>query len=211
VVVVAAVVVIVLLLGGTDAVPGLGPDRPPTPDFAFETVKVSAVPTVAGAPASDLDAKATTAAHEIQPRMDELYIGAFLDPGNWQEGSFDDVWGLFEEGAGAEAQAKVDTLTAGIGAGDAFDTILPNVGKLKTKVLFDQHERPYSVVAIVRFEATGTGKGGGDDLVMKSQGQFVFQKLDGDWKVVSFRVLRNDEQEAPSPSASASATVAGSS
>jgi hypothetical protein len=204
VIVVAVVVVIVLLLGGTDAVPGLGgPDRPPTPDFAFETVKVSAVPTVAGAPASDLDAKATSAAHQVQGTMDALYIGAFLDPANWQEGSFDDVWDLFEESAGAEAQEKVDTLTAGIGAGDAFATILPDVGQLKTKVLFDQHERPYSVVAIVRFEATGSGKSGADDLLMKSQGQFVFQKLDGDWKVVSFRVLRNDEQQAPS-SASAS-------
>ena len=205
-VVVAAVVVIVLLLGGTDALPGIGPERPPTPDFAFETVKVTAVPTVAGAPASDLDAKATSAAHQVQETMDALYIGAFLDPGNWQEGSFDDVWGLFEEGAGTEAQEKVDTLTAGIGAGDAFDTILPDVGELKTKVLFDQHEKAYSVVAIVRFEATGSGKGGGDDLLMKSQGQFVFQKLDGDWKVVSFKVVRNDEQQAPAPSSSASAT-----
>ena len=205
-VVVAAVVVIVLLLGGTDALPGIGPERPPTPDFAFETVKVTAVPTVAGAPASDLDAKATSAAHQVQETMDALYIGAFLDPGNWQEGSFDDVWGLFEEGAGTEAQEKVDTLTAGIGAGDAFDTILPDVGELKTKVLFDQHEKAYSVVAIVRFEATGNGKAGGDDLLMKSQGQFVFQRLDGDWKVVSFKVVRNDEQQAPAPSSSASAT-----
>ena len=205
-VVVAAVVVIVLLLGGTDALPGIGPERPPTPDFAFETVKVTAVPTVAGAPASDLDAKATSAAHQVQETMDALYIGAFLDPGNWQEGSFDDVWALFEEGAGTEAQEKVDTLTAGIGAGDAFDTILPDVGELKTKVLFDQHEKAYSVVAIVRFEATGSGKAGGDDLLMKSQGQFVFQRLDGDWKVVSFKVVRNDEQQAPAPSSSASAT-----
>ena len=203
---VAAVVLIVLLLGGTDVVPGLGPDRPPTPDFAFETGKVAAVPTRAGAQDSSLQAKATAAADQVAAAMDTIYIGAFLDPANWQEGSFDEVWDLFEEGAGAEAQQQVDTLTAGTGAGDAFDRILPDDGVLSTEVLFDQKERPYSVVAIVRFEATGSGKGVADDLLMKSVGQFMFQKLDGDWKVVSFRVLRNDETRAAAPSATASAS-----
>ena len=72
-------------------------------------------------------------------------------------------------------------------------------------MLLDPKDEPYSVVAIVKFTAIGTGKDG-NDLAMTSQGQYVFQKIDGTWKVVSFRVLRNDVPRAPSPSASASAS-----
>jgi hypothetical protein len=211
VVVVAAVVLIVLMLGGADVVPGLGgTDRPPTPEFTFETRKVTAVATRAGTQASELETDATTASDEVAATMDALYIGAFLDPANWQEGSFGEVWDLFDEGSSAAAQEQADTLTAGTGAGDAFDTILPDVGVLRTQVLFDQEEQPFSVVAIVRFEATGSGKGGAANTLITSQGQFVFQMVDGDWRVVSFKVTRNDEQQEPSPSAVASASESSS-
>ena len=111
------------------------------------------------------------------------------------KGSYDGVWELFEGGASAEAQEQVETLTAGVGAGDAFEQILPEQGTLKTKVLFDQEEQAFSVVAITRFEAVGTGKDG-DDVRMTSRGQFVFQQVDGEWRVVSFKVLRDNEVEA---------------
>jgi hypothetical protein len=42
---------------------------------------------------------------------------------------------------------------------------------------------------------------------MTSRGQFVFEQLDGEWRVVSFKVLRDNEVEA---SASPSATPSGS-
>lgn len=128
--------------------------------------------------------------------------GAFLDPDNWLEGSYDGVWELFESSASTEAQEQVETLTAGVGAGDAFEQILPELGTLKTKVLFDQKEHAFSVVAITRFEAVGTGKEG-DDVRMTSRGQFVFQQVDGEWRVVSFKVLRDNEVEASSSPASA--------
>ena len=124
-------------------------------------------------------------------------MGAFLDPDNWLEGSYDGVWELFESCASTEAQEQVETLTAGVGAGDAFEQILPEHGTLKTKVLFDQKEQAFSVVAITRFEAVGTGKDG-DDVRMTSRGQFVFQQVDGEWRVVSFKVLRDNEVEASS-------------
>jgi hypothetical protein len=76
------------------------------------------------------------------------------------------------------------------------------------KILFDQKERAYSVVAITRFEAVGTGTDG-DDVRMTSMGQYVFQKVDGAWRVVSFKVMRNNELEAtPSPSATPSGSTA---
>lgn len=197
-IVVAAVVLGFVLLGGADT-PLAGPDTPPTPHFAFERTKVVAVPTRANAEAGKLTTRAKPAADEVAKVMDALYVGAFLDSGNWQDGSYGDVWDLFDQGASAEAQQQVDTLTAGTGAGEAFDTIVPDAGVLKTKVLFDQRDQPFSIVAIVRFEATAGGKDG-PDLRLNSAGQFVFQKVDGTWKVVSFRVLRND---VPEPAATA--------
>ena len=64
------------------------------------------------------------------------------------------------------------------------------------------------MVAITRFEAVGTGKDG-DDVRMTSRGQYVFQQVDGEWRVVSFKVLRDNEVEA-SPSGSPSASPSGS-
>ena len=157
-----AVVLGILLLGGKNVIPGFGPTTPPTPDFAFKTTKVMAVPTRAGVKVTTLKTTAKSAAADIKKAMDTLYIGAFLDPGNWQEGSYGDVWDLFDKGASTEAQQQVDTLTAGTGAGDTFDAIVPVTGSLKTKVLFDQKDQPFSVVAIVHFEATGSGKDGRD-------------------------------------------------
>lgn len=203
---VVAVVLIVSLLGGGGgrALIG-GGSEPTTPSFSFKVTKVTAVPTRPSATADQLKDKAKPPANEVVHVMDALYVQAFLNPDNWQHGSYDDVWSMFDAGAAAEAQQQVDTLTAGSGAGDAFDEILPKSGTLKAKVLLDPKDVPYSVVAIVKFTAIGSGKDG-KDLAMTSQGQFVLQKIDGTWKVVSFRVLRNDVPKAPSPSATASAS-----
>jgi hypothetical protein len=202
VVVVAAVVLGFVLLGGADGIPIIGNSpEPVTPEFAFEVKKVTPVATSSKSKDKDLEAQAHEAADQVDDQMDSLYIGAFLDPDNWLEGSYDDIWELFDEGSGAEAQLQVETLTAGTGAGDTFEQILPDAGVLKAKVLFDLQDQAYSVVAITRFEAVGTGKDG-QDVRMTSRGQYVFQQVDGDWRVVSFKVLRDDEVEAaPSPSA----------
>jgi hypothetical protein len=198
-----------VLLGGADGIPIIGGSpNPPTPEFAFEMKKVTPVATRNDVKHAELQADAEVAADEVTVQMDALYLGAFLDPDNWLEGSYDSVWELFESGASTEAQSQVETLTAGVGAGDAFEQILPDEATLKTKVLFDQDEQAFSVVAITRFEAVGTGKDG-DDVRMTSRGQFVFQQVDGEWRVVSFKVLRDNEVEASaSPSASPSGSTA---
>jgi hypothetical protein len=211
VIVVAAVVLGFVFLGGDGGgiIPGLGGSpKPPTPEFAFDVTKVTPVATRNDVKHAELQADAEVAADEVTAQMDALYMGAFLDPDNWLDGSYDSVWELFESGASSEAQSQIETLTAGVGAGDTFEQILPDEGKLKTKVLFDQDEQAFSVVAITRFEAVGTGKDG-DDVRMTSRGQFVFQQVDGEWRVVSFKVLRDNEVEASaSPSASPSGSTA---
>jgi hypothetical protein len=203
VVVVAAVVLGFVFLGGADGIPIIGGSpEPTTPAFAFTVTKVTPVATNPETKHKDLEPKAKEAAGQVEDQMNTLYIGAFLDPNNWQDGSYDDVWELFDEGASAEAQTQVETLTAGTGAGQAFEQILPDSGDLKTKVLFDPKDQAYSVIAVSRFEAVGSGKDG-QDVQMTSRGQYVFQKVDGDWRVVSFKVLRDNTVQAQSPSPSA--------
>jgi hypothetical protein len=206
VIVAVAVVLGFVLLGGADGLPIIGGSpRSPTPEFAFKMTKVTPVATSPESKHQDLATKAQEAAAQVGEQMNALYVGAFLEPDNWLDGSYDDVWDLFDEGASAEAQLQVDTLTAGTGAGEAFEQILPGSGVLKTKVLFDLQDEAYSVVAVTRFEAVGSGTDGGD-VRMTSKGQFVFQQVDGDWRVVSFKVLRDNEVQAPSPSAGATPT-----
>lgn len=210
VVVVAAVVLGFVFLGGdSSGIPIFGGSpKPPTPEFAFEVTKVTPVATRNDVKHAELQADAETAADEVTTQMDALYLGAFLDPDNWLEGNYDSVWELFESGASTEAQTQIETLTAGVGAGDTFEQILPDKGTLKMKVLFDQKEQAFSVVAVTRFEAVGTGKDG-SDVRMSSRGQYVFQQVDGEWRVVSFKVMRDNEVEAaPSPSSTPSGSTA---
>ena len=158
--VVVAVILVFLLKGGGGDKGPFTPD-PQTPAFAFETSKVLVVATTTDAKAETLKTKAKVPGDEVKKIVNALYINAFLDPSNWEAGSYDDVWALFDTGSGTEAQTQVDTLTAGTGAGDTFDTILPTgTSTLNMKVLFDPKDAPYSVVAIVKFKATGSGKVG---------------------------------------------------
>jgi hypothetical protein len=150
-----------------------------------------------------LQGKAKPAAAQVLKIMNAIYVGGFLDPNNWQTGAYDSVWASFDQGAAAEAKKQIDTLTAGSGAGAAFERITPRSGTMQARVLLDSKDVPFSVLASVEFRAVGRGKDG-SELLISSNGQFVFQLFGGVWKVVSFRVVRNDQKQAPSPSATPS-------
>ena len=191
---------------------GTGPNAtvgPGTPAFAFHTTSVVAVPVRTGAKPPALQGKAKPATAQILKTMNAIYIDGFLDPSDWQPGVYDKVWASFDQGAASEAQKQVDTLTAGTGAGAAFERITPKSGTMQARVLLDSKDKPFSVLATVVFKAVGHGKDG-SDLLISSSGQFVFQQVGGTWKVVSFRVLRNDQTQAPSPSATPSGAPSGS-
>jgi hypothetical protein len=201
---IGVVVFLVLGGGGDGGIIGGDGDTPATPAFDFELAKVVAVPTRPDAAAKKLHGMARPAAEDVAATMTDLYVGAFLDPEHWQHDDYDDVWSAFSDHAAAEAQTSVRVLTAGDAAGTTFDTIRPDEGTLRVKVLLDAKDQPFSVVAIVSFSATGSATDG-TDVLMKSTGQFVLEQTDGEWQIVSFHVQRNDQaEEAPTPSASVS-------
>jgi hypothetical protein len=212
-VLVIGVVVVVLASGGSGKggglIPGIGgDDGPVTPAFAFETTKVLAVPSRVNVTPEELKPAAQPSADEIEGLMNTLYLEAFFDVDNWQAGTYDEVWPLFATDAAAEAQANAAVLTAGEGAGDAFDEIDPGLAQLKTKVLLNHRDEPVAVVAVVIFRATGRGAEGASDVLMQSNGEFTFRQVDGEWRIVAFHVQRNDEEQGtaatPTPSTEAS-------
>ena len=205
---IAAVVVVVFLLGGGSAVTNIlpGHSTPPTPGFAFQTTKVLPIPTVATAKLVKLKPAAQSAAKAVTTVLDTLYANAFLAPGNWQDGSYDDVWASFDPKASAAAQQDLETLTAGAAAGDTYSDIQPSRGTVKISVLMDAKGQPQTASATLVFSANATKKAGGTTL-LRSEAHYFLQRFGSAWKVVSFQVKRTDVANAPAPSPSGSGSA----
>jgi hypothetical protein len=200
VLVVTAALVILLLQGGE--VPILGGEEEPVPEFDFTVGRSVAVATAADADADALDPAAETVGGEITPVLDDLYTNAFLDPSNWREGDYEEVFETFAPDAVAAAEQNVDVLTLGTTAGDDFESVDPQRGKVSFEVLFDRDGNPATAVAAVRFTALGERRDG-TFVKIVSEGQFFLQEVDG-WKITAFDVTRSDEEAEPPPSPSAS-------
>lgn len=204
--IVALAVVLIVVLRGDEGggIPFIGGGEDNTvPEFEFRVAHRTAV--VATSAETDVDALESVAERtgtEVAPIMDELYTAAFLDPSNWRDGEYEEVFAHFAGGAVAAAQESVETLTPGVGAGDVFETITPTRGSLSFRVLFDPEGNPDTVVVRVRFRALGERKDG-TYLAIVSNGQFFLQDADG-WKVTAFDVERGDKDAKPPPSPSPS-------
>ncbi len=219
----ALVALVIALSGGSDGPLSLGNDTPDTPEFAFEAsepivITTATNPQPEAPPRTPIQVKAAKkrASTAAQPAadaavetLDAYYTAAFLDPANWQDAAYDEVFVSFTNQARSEAASQLEVMTAGSEAGFNYDTIQPLPSSVRTKVLLDPKGLPASVVGIVKFQANGDGSSGRH--VFLSKGQFVMQKIDGEWVVVSFSVSREDKDKGaasatPSTSPSASGT-----
>ena len=167
-----------------------------TPEFAFKLEKTLPLSVNEGSK-SEPSVAAEDVATAVVPVMNELYREAFLNPGDWKHNSYDSVWALFDESAAAQAQTDVDVLTAGTAAGDSYDSVIPDSGRLTIKVLLDKKDQPATAVAIVTFKAEAAGVDGQNTL-MNSSGQYFLREIDGGWLVYSYKVVRDDEIVPPS-------------
>jgi hypothetical protein len=179
-----------------------------TPDFNFKGMKTAAVPTVTSQSAKNLEKPAQAAAQQTTGVIHQLYSSAFLDPANWQSGSYDSVYALFSRSAAAKAKASADVLTAGPRAGDTFADIQPGKATIQSQVLMDSRGNPSTVVAKVTFTALGTQTEGPTTLFVSS-GSFFLRKVNGDWKIVAFEVRRGDKvkKAVATPSGASSTTT----
>jgi hypothetical protein len=201
VVLVAIGVAIFLVLGGDG--PIIGGDDEVTPPFDFIVKGASAVATTSDADKSALAASAEDVGQEITPTIDDLFTNGYLDPSNWRDGDYEEVFATFAPDAVASAEQNVETLTLGATAGDVFATVDPGKSKLSYEVLFDPDGEPETAVVSVIFRATAERKNG-TYLAIVSEGEFFLSQIDG-WMITAFDVTRDDhEAQPPSPSASTS-------
>jgi hypothetical protein len=207
-----AVALFAFTRGGEAKIPfiGGGGDEP-VPAFDFPSPKVGVETTSEKTDTKSLRSAAEKAAAEAAPVIDQLYTEAFLDPNNWKDGEYDEVWEVFDPSALPSAEASIETLTLGVSAGDVYETVEPEKGKLKMRVLFDENGGVISIVALVEFEAFGARQDGTYTNVV-SNGQFFLRDGGDGWKIYSFDAKRLDEEApppkpAPSVSASPSASA----
>lgn len=204
--------VLILVTGGSDSplVPG-DHSMAPTPAFAFKVSKTLAVTTMPKADKKQAEQAAKPAAANAQKVLHDLYSEAFLAPDNWSNGSYDTAFGAFSAGAKAQAMKQVNVLTAGSAAGDTFSDIQPDKATMRTKVLMDLKNQPYSAVGTVTFTATATKKDGSGAVMLVSKGQYILQKTGNGWTITAFSVDRQDKPVKAKPSASGASPTAGSS
>jgi hypothetical protein len=189
------VLIIVLTGGGGGGLIGIGDGDEDAPPFDFRVGRTSVEPTVADADDDALRAEAEALTQEITPVLDELFTNAFLDPSNWRNGDYEEVFELFADEAAASAQQGVETLTLGGSAGEVYESVAPTKGGLDYTVLFDREGSPNTVVARVRFYALGE-RSDGTFIAIVSAGQMFLRDLDG-WKVIAFDMRRNDRETSP--------------
>ena len=188
------------LRNGDVDLPIIGDDRDDTvPAFSFRVTKATGIATSEDAEAESLSAQAAEVGEEVTPVLDELYTAAFLDPGNWRDGDYEQVWGFFTDDARPAAEAAVETLTLGATAGDVYETVQPDKSTLSYTVLFDPESSPDSLVVRVSFSALGERTDGTYTQIV-SVGQLFMDDLGG-WKVTAFDIEREDHETEPPPPA----------
>lgn len=204
------VVGVAIVTGGDGSlIPNPFTDEPDVtvPPFELATRKVVALPTSDTSPRKLADEVEGPGA-AITSTLDTLYTEAFLDPTSWREGDYDGVWTAFSEDAAAVAREDVETLTLGLTAGQAFESIEPRRGTVTIDVLLDKGDHPVAAYANVVFLATASAEDG-SVTTLRSIGSFFFERVEGDWLIISYEVTRDDSTEAAaSPTATASPTEA---
>ena len=213
--VIAGAVVLLLVGGGAYLatqgdgidIPGLGPADPPTPKFNFEVLNVAVRTTTASGP-KQVEERANPVADEVVHALDILYSGAFVDPDVWEGDDYEDLFdSVMEEAAAVEAMGDVGSLTLGEGAGDIYDFVEPTVGRVKVVVLTGTDDEPVQAIATVAFSALAEHDDGTFTKIA-SDGTYFFKKIDGDWRIFSFDVARNEKAVDAPQSATPTATTA---
>ena len=117
------------------------------PAFDFTVTSVTTEATSDKADAATLPAEAQKVADQVMPALDQLYTEGFLDPKNWKDGEYDEVWEVFADSR-CLRQENVETLTLGVDAGDTYDSVGPS-------------RDPEGPRAVRRRRRTGLGRRGG--------------------------------------------------
>ncbi|MGH2679041.1 MAG: hypothetical protein ACRDG8_00930 [Actinomycetota bacterium] len=162
---------------------------PTTPAFRFAKISRTLVRTAPGHIGTRRRAASTNAAAAARDVLTDLYTEGFLDPVNLAEGRYTDAFRGFASKARREAERRPALLTAGPRAGERYERIVTRSSRLATRILVDRVGTPTLLVSYVEFSALASGP---EPVLLRSSGQFFFERVRGSWKIVSFHVIRRD-------------------
>lgn len=177
---------------------GGGPGDAPIPTLEF-VAKTKHVSQAKAAPANVQQGEVEA----ITTMFNDYYQTAFVDPGKWGDGTFEDLADLFAEDAKASFTRDLASLTIGEARTELRRVDLgPNF--FGVTVYYDSKQNPTFAVTTVNFEGRGTLKQAGPAVTIKQSATYWLQKIDGDWKITSYDT--NETQTTPTPTPTASAT-----
>lgn len=190
---VVAVVVVLLTRGG-----GGGPGGKPIPTLEF-VARTKHVFQGKAAPANVQQGEVEA----ITTMFNDFYQTAFVDPGKWGDGTFEDLAGMFADDVKASFTRDLPTLTIGE-ARTELERVDLGPNYFSVTVYYDSKQKPTFAVTNVQFEGRGTLKETGPAVTIKQSASYWLQKLGSDWKITSYDA--NETQTTPTPSPTASAT-----
>jgi hypothetical protein len=205
-------VVLFLLLRKDDTDESVKVSQPPSVSgFQFDEAKALAVITNTKTDQKKANNAIQPVASHVAEQMNALYGEGFLNPSNWQAGTYDTALAVFDDGSGARSKAeeKLSVLTAGPDAGTTYSSIVKGDTKLLIQVLVDPAMKPASAIGTAWFTATAEGKDGSLTTI-RSKAEYSFRDVAGTWMIVSFNVTRSDHPGAATPTTSVSGTPSGS-
>lgn len=192
-----ALVVVVVLLTRGDGLLG-GPKEPPIPTLEFAAkVKHVFQGKAAGPSAQQGEVDSLT------EMFSEYYQQAFVDPGAWGDGTFEDLAGMFADDAKASFQRDLPALTIGEARTELTRVDLGS-NYFGVSIYWDSKQKPTFAVASVRFEGRGTLKRSGPALTISQAATWYLQKQGSSWKITAYDTTETQTTPTPSPTASPS-------
>jgi hypothetical protein len=125
-------------------------------------------------------------AEAVRQTFTDLYATAFVDPARWEGGTFPGIFDHFAPAAREEARRHLDDLTLGRAA-QHVSAVRPEWARLDVRFLLGPARVPVAAQASMRFAATAFA-GDGTEVQVRHRGEYVLERLEGRWLVVSYRV-----------------------
>ncbi|MCA1727040.1 MAG: hypothetical protein LC722_05140 [Actinobacteria bacterium] len=141
---------------------------------------------------------------DVRILVQDLYLGAFVDPHRWDDGTFPDAFESFDAGSAAKAYTELNALTLG-DAATHLEWVDPTRGRTSIVFLLDQDNQPVTAVAGVVFRGIGHLQEGGT-VAINNNTDLWLRPVDGEWQVYSYTA---STVIGPKPAAESSPSGAG--
>lgn len=186
-----------------DSAEAPAPSPTPSPEFVTARVKlklvgVDAVSARENPDRERLQQAGRKAARNVRATLRRLYREAFVDPGTWARGDYEDLLRFFDPGADPRARDDLDTLTLGLDAGERFEGVESAKGTIALRILVGRSYRPVSAVARVSFQTRALVVDDGVTLVV-SRATYFLETRERRWVIVGYRAEREDRAVTPAP------------